>query len=299
MNWRQLWAITVGHDPSVDFLHPLIAALLFYIIAYTACFTFYTISYQLFPNSLKIYILDFFKTLVICSYPYGHGLVRSFAGHVGYCAVAVPLVMLTLHTFKEGSPSPLSVFEDFLAKKLSLFKTLVRIVVQTAAGFASFRLVHLIWSLEFHPDHVKSMRAVGCDTDLKVSIFVGFLIEMMGVLYDTWLSYQPLFRFSLLDEAVKTLNGTILVCLGLHLTGMYMQPAMASGLSFGCKGTSAWEHVLVYWVGAFLGCYGAIVLNKYVHFSLVKGKDKSVTNGHRKGVKNGLHGKNTKLKRSN
>ncbi len=48
-------------------------------------------------------------------------------------------------------------------------------------------------------------------------------------------------------------------------TGMYFNPAMASGHTLGCKGPAMWEHFFVYWAGPFIGCFVAILLNKVLH----------------------------------
>lgn len=42
---------------------------------------------------------------------------------------------------------------------------------------------------------------------------------------------------------------------GLHLTGMYLHPAMATGHTFGCGPTPILSHILVYWGGPFIGIY--------------------------------------------
>ena len=44
---------------------------------------------------------------------------------------------------------------------------------------------------------------------------------------------------------------------GVHLTGMYMQPALATGYTLGCHGTTVIEHMFVYWLGPFIGGYMA------------------------------------------
>lgn len=52
---------------------------------------------------------------------------------------------------------------------------------------------------------------------------------------------------------------------GINLTGMYFNPAMATGHTFGCKGTTAWEHVVVYWIGPFIGCFLAMLMDRMLH----------------------------------
>ena len=40
---------------------------------------------------------------------------------------------------------------------------------------------------------------------------------------------------------------------GVHYTGMYFNPILASAMTLGCKGASLPTHFLVYWVGPILG----------------------------------------------
>ncbi|XP_041367850.1 aquaporin-11-like [Gigantopelta aegis] len=243
-------------------LPPLAASLLLYVIAFSVCFFLYTVTKLVTPKTLQPYMADFFKTLVICTYPYGHGLIRETYGHVGYCLAAVPLVVFTLNVFSKGLSSPLAIFLEFLDKKHTSLDMVIHIAVQIVAGFASFRLVRFVWYLEMHSSHVLKLNEIDCVTDLTVPVTVGFLIEMAGVGIDTLISCMTLFRNELVDLTVKVFIGAILVCCGVHMTGMYMHPVMASGLTFGCRGTSAWEHVLVYWASGFIGCYVAFVLHR-------------------------------------
>ena len=57
---------------------------------------------------------------------------------------------------------------------------------------------------------------------------------------------------------------------GISMTGMYFNPAMASGHTFGCHGTAAWEHFIVYWLGPFLGCYVATAVDSMIHIDVVE-----------------------------
>ena len=45
---------------------------------------------------------------------------------------------------------------------------------------------------------------------------------------------------------------------------MYIQPALASGMTFGCEGSTPAEHILAYWIGPFLGVLFAIETNKRI-----------------------------------
>ena len=42
---------------------------------------------------------------------------------------------------------------------------------------------------------------------------------------------------------------------GVHLTGMYIHPAMATGHTWGCGDTDRATHILIYWIGPMVGTW--------------------------------------------
>lgn len=254
---REIWAAIRGQDEDVPVV---VGAILVYVLTFTLCLVLQRITNLLLPKALSVFMADFFFTMAICAYPYSHGTMRRLFGHVGYLSAAVPMATLSCMLFV-GSASPLGVFRAYLKGKESLWRLGVRVVIQTVGAFLSFRLVYLIWSLEVTDDHRQWLKVTACETDLNVPVAMGFLLEFAATMYDTWLCEQQLFKAPFLDLVVKIFNGCLLVCGGVHLTGMYMHPAMASGMSWACEGTSTVEHIFVYWIGSFIGCYTGLWLH--------------------------------------
>ena len=138
-----MWAAVSGqHHVPV-----LVGSLLVYFLAFTICLLLQRSLKLLLPRALYSFAADFCFTLVVCSYPYSHGTVRSLHGSVGYVTAAVTLVTLS-GVFFEGTPSPLGVFRRYLKGEESTLGLAVRVVIQTLAAFLSYRLVYLVWSLE-------------------------------------------------------------------------------------------------------------------------------------------------------
>ena len=52
---------------------------------------------------------------------------------------------------------------------------------------------------------------------------------------------------------------------GVHCTGMYVQPALATGYKIGCHGETVLDHLFVYWVGPFIGGYLAYTFLQKFH----------------------------------
>ncbi|XP_033762082.1 aquaporin-11-like [Pecten maximus] len=264
MTWRDMWAVAMG-DVTPDFLHfhPILASISIYILIMMVCYLLYQLS-GLLPSPLRSYAFDFFTTMAFCAYPFGHAIIRQAYGGAGYMAAMVPLVFISIHVFSQGKGSPLGYWMGYLQGTTSLWTMLTHILVQILAGIASFSLGRYLYMLDFHESFATVLSTERCFTDMKTTLATGFLVEMLGVTFDGWLGQQTLFRVSFIDSLLKIINCSILVNLGVNFTGMYMHPAMASGLTFGCDGTEKWEHLLVYWVGPFTGCFLALQLNKFV-----------------------------------
>lgn len=255
---KAVWKFITGEEQF-----PVIFGSIFvYFLAFTTCYLLQRFAKRVLPSNIYQYAADFFFTMVVCAYPYSHGTVRSLYGHVGYLLTSVPLATLTGHFF-EGTSSPLSVFHRYIRNKETLKSCVVRTAVQTGAAFMSFHLVYAIWSLEVTKAHQQNLRETECETDLKINWMNGFFIEFGAVVADTWVSEHRLIKNRVVDTAIKNAFGSLLVCFGVHVTGMYMHPAMASGISWNCQGTHFTSHILVYWVSAFLGLAVGLKLNKH------------------------------------
>ena len=52
---------------------------------------------------------------------------------------------------------------------------------------------------------------------------------------------------------LRSLSLFSLCVAGLNITGMYLNPVLATTANFGCSGSEQWEHAMVYWLGPVLG----------------------------------------------
>ncbi|XP_025093607.1 uncharacterized protein LOC112563634 isoform X2 [Pomacea canaliculata] len=204
---KKVWKTFAG----IEEVPAIIGSVTIYFLIFMTCLSLQRLSKKLLPKSLYVFAADFFITLAICSYPYGHGTTRQLYGHTGYLVAAVPLVMLTLQYF-DGCASPLGVFIKFLKGEETAGKFAKRVVVQIMAAFLSWWLVLLVCLMETTSHHKQLLRRTMCATDLKVSVTMGFVIEFAGVLFDVWLSAFRLFENSFLDRGIKVLNSCLLVC---------------------------------------------------------------------------------------
>lgn len=266
-----MWTSTLGWEPGTDILGPLPAAIFLYFWTFFAGVMLHNLTKFIIPGPLKEYVLDFVKTMTLCSYPFGHGIMRKFYGEPGYMSAMVPIVMITLLVLRDGAGNPIDVWIGFLNRKIPLWKCIIKSALQMIAGFSAYHLGMLVISVEFSPVYVEKMKeyySEFCESDLNVPVYLGFLIEFVAVIYDTWFSLQLLLKNRFLDMLIKVINGGLLVVAGVHLTGMYIHPAMATGHTWGCGTTPKSAHILIYWVGPFVGAWLALQVNKKFQVNL-------------------------------
>ncbi|XP_021345578.1 uncharacterized protein LOC110445342 isoform X2 [Mizuhopecten yessoensis] len=213
MTWREMWAIVTGDNPDFLHFHPVLAAISIYLLIMMLCYTLYQLS-RLLPSTLRSYAFDFFTTLAVCSYPFGHAVMRQAYGGAGYMFGMVPLVVINIQLFSRGNGSPLGYWMDFLQGTTSLWTMLTHIPVQILAGIAAFSLGRYIYMLEFHDSFAPALFDERCYTDLKTTLATGFLVETLGVTWDSWLGEQTLSKVKFIDMLLKVINCSILVNLG-------------------------------------------------------------------------------------
>ena len=218
-SWRTLWTVALGLEPGTEILSPLPAALFLYFWVFFAGFILHSITKLVVPHPLKEYVLDFIKTMTFCTYPFGHGIMRKFFGEPGYMLAMTPVVTATALLLREGAGNPIGVWTDYLNKIIPLWKCLVKNALQIAAGLSAYHLGMLIISVEFSPVYVAMLKEYYnqfCLSDLNVPVYLGFLIEFVAVIYDTWFSEQILLKIPILDLLIKVINGGLLVVAGIY-----------------------------------------------------------------------------------
>ncbi|KAK3108845.1 hypothetical protein FSP39_017125 [Pinctada imbricata] len=274
--WREVWDTLVGIPLSTPHTESVVLAVAaYYIINLAVCFSLYKLSDLILPSILRMLALDFFQTMIYVTYPIGHGFLRKHHGHVGYFLFVVPLNTLTVFTFTKGNESIIGTIVKFSKGRLSMVRFLSHGAVQILAAFAARQLGIVILELGFHSGfntHLEAFTPV-CHSDLHLTLVMGFLLEFVGTAWDAWVFQQQFFKFQPLDVAFKFCNTALLVSLGCPLTGMYMNPAMASAFTLGCEDTPLPHHFLVYWVAPILGTFLSLWISQ--HYSLLKfGQDK-------------------------
>ncbi|XP_030757663.1 aquaporin-11 [Sitophilus oryzae] len=204
-------------------------------------------------------LYEFIATLELCACCFELIIV---ADNWGVTAYAIFLVLLTIWwSTKWGNASacPYSPIEEILEGTRCLKDALYVIGVQVLAAFLTFRYIQVLWSLELVETHMDKAYE-DCTADLQVDMISGAVIEATLTCFCRLASRilaETSWKYSHILDAVF---GTLMVVAAFNFSGGYFNPALATSLKFGCTGNTFAEHVIVYWLGAFLGSAISVII---------------------------------------
>lgn len=270
MVFQDISKVLLGQLKADEFVAPLSASLMYFVITMSVGWSLRALNSKLTPEPIKTHVANFLATLEMCAYFFENNFIFKHYGSVWLFIAVIIECFIANRTFFGASENPCHAFTQLLEKQVSLTSALIMIIVQALGGLASYRFARMVWSLDMVPDHRDRYMEKVCSSDLNVAFLFGFALELGATLVDTWMGRQKLTRTSVLDELIKLATGSLMIVLGINMTGMYFNPAMASGHTFGCHGTQAWEHLFVYWAGPFLGCYVAVTIDKMFHIDVIE-----------------------------
>ncbi|KAK3108967.1 hypothetical protein FSP39_019886 [Pinctada imbricata] len=267
--WRQVWRMTlateVGED---DFLSPVTASLVYFSVVMGFGYVTRILNNVFTPQPIRDYVADFLATMEMCAYFFENNFIFAHYGSLWLFLAVVVECFIANRTYLGASENPVKAFYQLCNREISPAIAILKILNQTLAGIASYRFAKLVWSIDLVSEHRGRFYETECASDLNVALLAGMAVEFGATLIDTWLGMQTISKQSVVDEILKLCNGSLMIVLGINLTGMYFNPAMATGHTFGCKGTAAWEHFIVYWIGPFIGCYLAIIFDRLLHIDV-------------------------------
>lgn len=254
MDTQEVWASAFGREPLLLRFLPLFHCFVYYAIVVFAHVLLYKLTTIFSPKWLQSYLGDFLCTITACTISYQHSILRYYYGPIAYVIMAVLMTLLLRHIFQNSVPTVTSNVQRFINGLFPFGSLLLRVILQILAIPATIMVLHMIWMLELMPEHVEKRSQQVCTTDLNVAVTMGFLIEGGAMMFDTWLSRMDITNWPLFDSCFKIVISPLMVIAGISLTGMYMNPILASIMSFGCKGITPSQHIIVYWLAPIIGC---------------------------------------------
>jgi len=186
------------------------------------------------------------------------------ADNYGLAAYGLYLFLATiwwsLH-WGDATACPYNHFESCVEGNMTKQETIVRTIAQVIGGVAVFRLIQILWGIEIAETHVgRSHSAIYsvCTADLTVPVLHGAIIEGVA----TWVCRIGSRLISMKEPqyavAIDSFVATSMVCAAFSTSGGYLNPVLATGLKFGCRGHTPMEFFIVYWIGSSLGAISSI-----------------------------------------
>lgn len=170
--------------------------------------------------------------------------------------------------------NPLSFMNLFYSKnrsrEFSFFEVASIIITQIVATVLGQIFVKNLWLLE-DAVHINAFDEV-CSSNLSHAHiwYECFVVEAFGVFVCAVIDFAMPEKLKWYSRPLVTI--TVIYKLG-HITGTWMNPALASAFTFRCEGhKSDWEHVLVYWIGPIVGLFLAWELTSLVSHMFAKKK---------------------------
>merc|ERR1712038_1903826 len=191
--------------------------------------------------------------------PLNDGLVKTALNEAiaaaDLCGVCFELII------SDATACPYNHFESCVEGTMTKQETVVRTIAQVIGGVAVFRLIQVLWGIEIAETHVgRSHSAIYnvCTADLAVPVLHGAIIEGVA----TWVCRIGSRLISMKEPqyavAIDSFVATSMVCAAFSTSGGYLNPVLATGLKFGCRGHTPMEFFIVYWLGSSLGAISSI-----------------------------------------
>lgn len=215
LTWRPLWKMAFGTKPNMeDFFSPMAGSMLYLAITIVSGYILRVITKAIFNPSFGEFVGDFLATMEMCAYFFENNFIYSHYGPVWLFFAVVIECFVANRTYLGYSENPCKAFFQLCKREIGIPKAVVKIIIQTLAGIASYKYARMVWSLDFVPDHRDRYKETTCSTDLNVALVTGMCIEMGATLIDTWLGMQTLLKRSLIDELIKLSTGSLMIVVG-------------------------------------------------------------------------------------
>ena len=146
MDWRIIWAIMMGQDPDGEFVSPYTASLIFFFITMATGVFFRTLNTIVTPTWLQEYVADFVTTAEACAYFFENNFVYKYYGSLWFAIAIICQLYVCARTFGNASENPVKALAQLVNAEITPTKAAIKIIIQTLAGFVSYRFVHSVYS---------------------------------------------------------------------------------------------------------------------------------------------------------
>eukprot|EP00093_Oithona_nana_P006732 06732.XXX_105051_103143_1 [CDS] Oithona nana genome sequencing. len=214
------------------------------------------------PNGLgKTALLEAIAGAELCGAGFELIIIADNYGVLAYSVFLFALTIWWGQVWGDATACPYFHFESLYEGSMQALEVAVRTIAATFGGVAVFKYIQVLWALEIAETHAGRAHSAAfdhCSADLQVPVLYGAIIEGVATLLCRLTSkylgdLEP--RYA---AAIDSFVATSLVVAAFDYSGGYYNPVLATGLKFGCRGHSHFEHFIVYWIGASLGALASI-----------------------------------------
>ncbi|XP_033639643.1 aquaporin-11-like [Asterias rubens] len=250
---------------------------------------------RLLPKSIYQYVAECLCVFQLTSCVLENGILLGSYGTWVYAAGLFCLGLGYSLTF-DAYGNPAAMLEQILKKKISIWNGILKMIAEVLGGLLAYRYILFVWSTfattSVHRNRAEMMKD-SCQSALQVNLMIGMCAEGLAMFVSRSVAGMgvggPKYY-----KMVNSFTSVVVVISGLDWTGMMFNPALATALTYNCKGHHLYEHVVVYWLGPFIGTIMSIVVFHYIMEEHVDGEKTSTAkfrNGSsQRGEKDGTNG---------
>ncbi|XP_075259500.1 putative aquaporin-12A [Convolutriloba macropyga] len=160
----------------------------------------------------------------------------------------------------DGSGGTCGLWELYFFENISLPKCIIASMLQIMGGFAGLFYIKLFWRViglgSYHMKMFKHSTEDICESAMQSTLYEGMVAEFTATIlfsiYSNSLRNSSLISSGKRSAYFDSFVTSVIVIVGMDYTGMMFNPALATTLTFNCKGHPMSEHVMVYWVAPFI-----------------------------------------------
>ncbi|XP_037049786.1 putative aquaporin-10 [Bradysia coprophila] len=206
------------------------------------------------PTSPKGFLISAIGALQAITCVYENQLVVQHYGLGGFAVTVFLLLNVHRLTNRGCILSPAAVSERYLIGQMGIRDCVGVLVAELLGGALGFKLAGLFWRLGLSEQHFVHYKTFDCMLAYKTPILTVALYEFLAVMaIRIIIGYVTKHKPKYSAYAIS-LSVSLLLTIGIATVGpVALNPLVAHGRFFGCKGISHYEYALTYWLAPISG----------------------------------------------
>ena len=222
------------------------------------------------PSQFQIFVEELVCTFQIVAGVKEGDIVLDTGGTWAYF-VFIFVLFASFGLSFEGNGATCGLWEQLFFGQISIVKCLIACILQLIGGFIGLVYIKSFWKMiglgSYHLKMYKHSTEDICESAMNSTLYEGMVAEFTATILFSIYS-NSLRNLSLISTGKRSAYfdafvTSFIVIVGMDYTGMMFNPALATALTFNCKGHSVSEHILVYWFAPFLATVVSCIYFNY------------------------------------